>query len=91
MNQKIKLNQFERKVLAVLVEVGSDEDCSYLTFEGIQQRSCKLDRRRIRLSCRSLARKGFAKYGRGLWTEDGEPFGSGYAATDAGHRFVSPT
>lgn len=35
---------------------------------------------------RSLARKGFAEYARGLWTDDGTPAGSGYACTQSGRN-----
>lgn len=69
------LNVNEQKVLAVLSDEGE-----YLAFAVIMDR-VGLDRKAVRRSCRSLARKGFAKYGRGLWTEDGEMYGSGYCAT----------
>lgn len=38
----------------------------------------------VRRSVRSLARKGIAEYRRALWTEDGEPAGSGYGFTPLG-------
>lgn len=42
--------------------------------------------------CRALIRglidKGLATYHRGLWTEDGEPAGSGYAITDKGRQIA---
>lgn len=38
----------------------------------------------IRAALRSLRERGLVKFCRGLWTEDGEPAGSGYALTDAG-------
>ncbi len=43
-----------------------------------------LPRDRVRRAARALARKGFAAYHRGLWTDDGTPAGAGYAATAAG-------
>jgi hypothetical protein len=43
-----------------------------------------LPRARVRFICRHLARKGLLQFCRALWTEDGEPRGSGYGLTDAG-------
>jgi monoamine oxidase len=43
-----------------------------------------LPRARVRFICRHLARKGLLQYCRALWTEDGEPRGSGYGLTDTG-------
>lgn len=48
-------------------------------------RSFDMPRERARSACRSLAAKGLAQYWRGLFTEDGEVAGSGYAITRAGH------
>ena len=84
----IKLNHIERKVLMFLVEEFSDE-FGYFSFQGIQGNIPGLDRKQIRRACRSLARKGLTKYARGLWTDDGEPRGSGYAATDEGVNFIN--
>lgn len=38
---------------------------------------------------RSLARKGMTKFSRGMWTEDGQMYGSGYALTEAGAAILS--
>lgn len=79
-----KLNENESAVLAVLVEHGGeDSDFGFIGFAGIAN-DLPLDRKIIRRACRSLARKGLARYARGLWTEDGTPGGSGYTATRAG-------
>lgn len=76
------LNANEVKVLAALASVGgSDFGC--LSFRAIGQR-VRLKRPEIRRACRSLARKGLAEFHRGLWSEDGEPRGSGYGATRSG-------
>lgn len=85
----MRLNLVERKVLAVLVEE-YDSDGPFYTFAHIMRNGDLEDRKAVRRACRSLARKGLARYGRGLWTEDGEMFGSGYAATDAGLRLSPP-
>jgi len=79
--------QAEAKVLAVLQK--QSDDFSYLSFNMIGALT-DLDRRTVRRACRLLARKGLARYGRGLWTEDGEPAGSGYAAVPNSES-VSPS
>lgn len=38
--------------------------------------------------CKSLRDRGYLTYERGLWTEDGEPGGSGYAITEAGREYL---
>ena len=38
--------------------------------------------------CKSLRDRGFLTYERGLWSEDGEPAGSGYAITDKGRKYL---
>src|SRR5690348_15632803 len=78
------LNRNEVKVLASLAAVAW-EDGGYLSFRAIGRR-CRLKRNAIRLACRSLKRKGLAQFSIGLWTEDGEPRGSGYEATKAGRE-----
>jgi hypothetical protein len=76
------MNDTERKVLAFLAENGSEYFC-YMGFAAIVA-DTKLDRKQVRRACRSLARKGLAKFSSGLWTEDGEPAGSGYGVTKDG-------
>lgn len=77
----MKLNDNERKVLRVLTEEGSD--FGVMCFASIGER-VRLKRAVIRRACRSLRRKGLTEFHRGCWTEDGAPYGSGYAATDKG-------
>lgn len=83
----MKLNENERKVLQFLVFEFSDE-FGFYSFAGISAVT-RLDRRRVRLACRSLARKGLTRFCHGLWSPDGEPRGSGYGATDAGADFIN--
>ncbi len=74
----------EREMLALNALAGSyggDFDC--LNFKAIARRG-KLDPKHVRRSVRALARKGLAEYAKGLWTEDGDPAGSGYRCTPAG-------
>lgn len=78
----MRLNPVEAKVLSVLVE-DYDPDGPFYSFAAIIAAGGPDDRKAVRRACRSLARKGLARYGRGLWTEDGEMAGAGYAATKA--------
>lgn len=72
----------ERLLLLAMQEAGaSPERC--FTFAGLANLGA-LERLHIRRTVRALARKGLALYQRGLWTEDGEPAGSGYGLTEAG-------
>lgn len=45
-----------------------------------------LSRDDVRSACRALRAKGLAEFMRGLWSEDGEPAGSGYGITEEGQR-----
>lgn len=85
-----KLSANERKVLGFLVSHGHDEYCGFdhFGFSAIA-RGRRLNRNQVRLACRSLARKGLTIFGRGLWNEDGEPAGSGYAATRYGADLIN--
>lgn len=79
----MKLNENERRVLEALAMGGEDFGC--FPFDLLAE-DTGLDRKQVRRACRSLARKGLAEYHRGLWTEDGEPAGSGYCASAAGRK-----
>jgi DNA-binding IclR family transcriptional regulator len=81
----MNLNPIERKVLAALLP--ADDDFGFLSFRGIARRT-RLNRKEIRRACRSLRRKGLATFSSGLWNDDGQVAGSGYAATKEG-RVVS--
>lgn len=78
----LKLSPLEKRVLTILADEGYEGFC-YWGFAGLIANT-QLDRKQVRRACRSLARKGYARFGRGLWTKDGEPAGSGYCATKAG-------
>ncbi len=80
----MKLSDTERTVLRALrSEYDIYSAYSYIHFAAIAAKT-DLDRKVIRRACRSLARKGLAGYGRGLFTEDGTMYGAGYALTEAG-------
>ncbi len=78
---KYRFTSDEVAVLQFLSAHRADEENCY-PFAPIAQRT-GLDRRRVRRACRSLARKGLTQFERGLWTEDGEPAGSGYCLSEA--------
>jgi hypothetical protein len=73
-----KVNENERKVLAILAEA----------FDSLA-RQTKLERNIVRRACRSLAKKGLAKFEQTLWNDDG-PAGSGYRATEEGAALITP-
>lgn len=79
----MNLKEPHRKVLKFLGEEYSVDGICFMGFDGISQ-GTGLDRKQVRRSCRFLTRKGLLAFGRGLWTEDGEPIGSGYGATKIG-------
>ena len=83
----MNLNDNERKVLDSLIAADDYSGFCYLSFSAIGI-PWGLDRKTVRRACRSLKRKGLAEFKAGLWTEDGEPAGSGYAATRAGAEFI---
>ena len=63
------------------------EGGTYSPFAPIAK-ATRLKRSKVRLACRSLTRKGLAKFGKGLSDHDGEFRGSGYSATEQGVSFV---
>lgn len=86
----IKVSELEHKVLVALVEVydshGGEDYCT--RFKYIAD-DLKLEVRQVRRACRALARKGLAKYVRGLFDDDGMVAGSGYCATDIGAKQIN--
>ena len=83
----MKINDDERKVLAVLADARADsgtllqELCRHCVVWIGPQAHPQL--------ARSLSRKGLAEYGRGLWNDDGEVAGSGYCCTKQGAAFLA--
>ena len=59
-----------------------------LHFAAIQKRS-KIKPHLVRRVVRALARKGYVKFCRGMWTEDGEMYGSGYAITNTARAAIA--
>lgn len=88
-HSKIKLNENERRVLEVLANDSLRDGEMCITFDWIEGET-KLNTKDVRRSCRSLRKKGFAEFYRGLMTEDGEVAGSGYCVSRAGEAFLKP-
>lgn len=83
----MNVTPIERKVLRALSDTYDAHDGCFYGFKTIMRRT-KLTRAVVRRACRSLKRKGLSEYGRGLWNDDGEVAGSGYAATKAGVALI---
>lgn len=86
MNKEIKLSETEEKLLTAMAEHTS-EDERYMPFKGLAGIS-GLPLKKIRRTVRALARKGLTRYEKGLWSDDGEPAGAGYACTEKGSEWI---
>lgn len=84
------MNSDYAKVLAFLAEETSPHGEMCLPFAPICL-GTKLDRRRVRVICRALARKGLTEFYSGLCDSDGGFRGAGYCLTDAGRLALSTT
>jgi len=79
----MKLNEDEERVLGALADYfGEDQNC--LSF-GFIADHIYMAPKPVRRAARSLARKGLARYVRGLMDDEGMVAGSGYCATKAGY------
>jgi len=74
---------------AVLKALAEDEGY-FFNFANLSF-NAKMERKEVRRIVRHLARRGLTEFGKGLWTEDGEPAGSGYRITAAGIEALGPT
>lgn len=77
----VRLTQLQRQLLTAWR--GTNEEFGCLSFRTIARRS-GVQRDLVRRVTRALARKGLAQFHRGLWTDGGEPAGSGYGLTALG-------
>jgi hypothetical protein len=78
----------QKAVLIALATSYAEDNCfCVMSFAGIAKRS-GLDRKLIRRTVRALARKGYASYERGCWTDDGEMAGSGYQCSQDGYLYA---
>jgi hypothetical protein len=79
-----KMLASHRKVLEAL----SESYGYFFSFAALMYET-KMERREVRRIVRHLARRGLTEYGKGLWSEDGEPAGSGYRITEAGQSAIT--
>ena len=78
----MRLSELQEKVLRFFQE--NDHDIVYF-FKKIED-DIGIDRRRVRIACRALARKGLLKYST-CCDEYFRPCGSGYSITIKGMNF----
>ncbi len=89
MNPTISLSERQERALAVLASA-ADLDGNCLFFRTVARLS-GLGEREARVAVRALARKGLARYERGLFDFDSAGLvGSGYCATPAGVQRAKP-
>jgi len=73
-----------RMVLKALNKFTEEQgEWNYVNFKTLSE-DTKMDRSEVRRIVRHLTRKGLAEFAKGLWTEDGDPYGSGYCITAKG-------
>lgn len=72
----------ERAVLAVLIDVGDRNPEA--NFVGLRRVASEtgIGTELVRAILRQLRDNGLAVYSAGLWSEDGDPRGAGYAASE---------
>ncbi len=83
-----KINEKEQKILVVLAEAYEPDEWGAYGFASLSSQT-KLEVKEVRRACRSLAKKGLAKFERTLWNEDGLA-GAGYRATEEGAALITP-
>jgi len=84
------LSENELKVLKSLDEVTDTWGEVCVSFSYIAGDGNRLSTKEVRIACRSLRKRGFADFYRGLMNEDGEVAGSGYCITREGQLFLRP-
>lgn len=72
-----KLTEDERATVLAMSASGH-QDFGYRNFAAIEADGGSKN------AARSLRAKGIAVFAKGLWTDDGEPYGSGYALNEIG-------
>ena len=77
------INIPQARCLVVLADLGSE---GFWHFLPVQERT-GYNRQIVRRHVRALARKGYAKFAKGLWNEEG-PAGAGYAITKEGLNLI---
>ncbi|WP_319568358.1 hypothetical protein [Cohaesibacter marisflavi] len=79
--------QLERHVLRLLADAyESNQDFCYCTLKTLV--TTEINREIIRAILIDLRKDDLATYAKGLWTDDGELAGSGYAITPEGRDYL---
>lgn len=76
------MSDIERKCLKALIDLLKDSAPGFYTCFSPICKKTGLSRKVVRRAIRSLDRKGFTEYARGLCDEDGEFRGAGYRPTE---------
>nr|WP_319498052.1 hypothetical protein [uncultured Cohaesibacter sp.] len=79
--------RLEQHVLRLLADAyKANQDFCYLTLKALEtpEINCEI----IRAILIDLRKDGLATYAKGLWTDDGELAGSGYAITPDGRDYL---
>lgn len=77
------------KVLSAYAEsYYKSDDFYFSSFAPIVKRT-ELPLNQVRVISRRLTRNGYLKFGKGLWSIDGEMAGAGYALTPIGHALLT--
>lgn len=85
MTEQTPLTDAELRVLECLSDhYNADANC--FPFKPLSEQ-CELTIDVVADAVRSLTRRGYAQFVRGLWDDEGKPAGSGYCCTRAGRDF----
>lgn len=85
--KRYRLATYRPHVTVLHYYAQSRGDFSFRNFKDVQH-GTGLSETNVRRISRYLCRKGYLKYGKGLWCEDGTPAGAGYAITSMGHALA---
>ncbi|WP_319413918.1 hypothetical protein [uncultured Cohaesibacter sp.] len=79
--------QLERHVLRLLADAyEANQDLCYLPLKMLE--TPEINREIVRAILIDLRKDGLATYAKGLWSDDGELAGSGYAVTPEGRNYL---
>lgn len=90
--EEARITVNERTVLEVLAgdyDTSGWDETGFWSFKPLMKKT-GLEHRQVRLACRSLARKGLAKFMKGLVDGDGMMAGAGYGASKEGAALIKP-
>lgn len=79
----------DRHVLQYCADHGAGTDFDWLAFHLRCFENEWITKDMARAICRDLRDRGYMRFERGLFTEDGETAGSGYRITTAGREYLA--